>query len=99
MTPAVAVFRDSDGIAGARSAVERARSRVENADLEGVERLAPVVYSRDGTGALFAVPIRAEGEEEVLIGAVEDVRELVRQELPKGNRGRGDRPRRVLGGR
>ena len=84
VTPAVAVFRDPDGIAGARSAVERARSRVENADLEGVERLAPVVYSRDGTGALIAVPIRAEGDEEVLIGAVEDVRELVRQELPKG---------------
>ena len=41
VTPAVAVFRDPDGIAGARSAVERARSRVENADLEGVERLAP----------------------------------------------------------
>jgi RND superfamily putative drug exporter len=84
VTPAVAVFRAPDGIAGARSAVERARSRVENADLEGVERLAPVAYSRDGTGALFAIPIRAEGDEEVLIGAVEDVRELVRQELPEG---------------
>ena len=84
VTPAVAVFRDPDGIATGRSAVERARSRVENADLEGVERLAPVAYSRDGTGALIAVPIRAEGDEEVLIGAVEDVRELVRQELPKG---------------
>ena len=84
VTPAVAVFRDPDGIGGARSAVERARGRVENADLEGVERLAPVVYSRDGTGALFAVPIRAEGDEEVLIGAVEDVRGLVRQELPQG---------------
>ena len=82
-TPAVAVFRHPDGLARP-GAVERARNRVEDADLEGVERLSRVVYSPDGTGALFAVPIRAEGEEEVLTDAVESVRALVRQDLPDG---------------
>jgi RND superfamily putative drug exporter len=82
VTPAVAVFGSSDGLG--RGSVESARRRVEAAGLQGVEKIAPVVYSRDGTGALFAVPIRAEGDEEVLIDAVESVRELVRQDLPEG---------------
>jgi RND superfamily putative drug exporter len=82
VTPAVAAFRDPDGLA--RGTVERARARVEGAELQGVGRLAPAVFSADGTGALFAVPVRAEGEEEVLIDAVESVRELVREDLPDG---------------
>ena len=84
-TPAVAVFRDPGGLGEAgRRAVERARTRVAGAGLDGVERATPSVYSRDGTGAFFAVPIRANGDEDVLIDAVEGVRGLVRQELPAG---------------
>ena len=85
VTPAVAVFRDPGGLAAdGRTAVERARNRVAGAGIDGVERVAPSVYSRDGTGAFFAVPIRAEGDEKVLIGAVEDIRNLVRPDLPAG---------------
>jgi RND superfamily putative drug exporter len=85
VTPAVAVFRDPGGLgAGGRTAVEQARARVDGAGVEGVQPVAPPVFSTDGTGGFFAVPIKAEGDEEVLIGAVEDVRELVREELPAG---------------
>ena len=84
VTPAVAVFRNPDGLTAAeRSAVEVARAAGSGAPTSRASsRLAPAVYSRDRTGAFFAVPIRAEGDEEVLIGAVEDVRELVREGLP-----------------
>ncbi|HEX2293087.1 MAG TPA: MMPL family transporter, partial [Gaiellaceae bacterium] len=85
VTPAVAVFRSPDGLgAEGRAAVERARTRVDGAAIEGVQRLAPTILSRDGTSAFFAIPIKAEGEEEILIGAVEDTRELVRDGLPPG---------------
>lgn len=85
VTPAVAVFRDPDGLAGGgREAVERARARVDDAGLEGVQPVAPPVFSRDGTAAFFAVPIKAEGDEEILIGAVEEVRSLVREQLLGG---------------
>jgi RND superfamily putative drug exporter len=85
VTPAVVVFRAPGGLtADGRRAVEDARRRIQDARVEGVERVAPAAYSRDGTGALFAVPIRAEGDEEILIGAVEDVRASVRRDLPGG---------------
>ena len=80
VTPAVAVFRDPDGIAGAlqrRRAGEKPRR--ERRPRRRRAALPRRLLARDGTGALFAAPIRAEGDEEVLIGAVEDVRELVRQ--------------------
>jgi RND superfamily putative drug exporter len=83
-TPAVVVFRDPAGLSGARADVERARSRVERAEIRGVETVTPTSWSRDETAALFAVPIRAGGDEEILIDAVEQVRDLVREDVPNG---------------
>ena len=81
----MAVFRDPDGIAGAlQRRRAREKPRRERRTSKASSGSPPSLYSRDGTGALFAAPIRAEGDEEVLIGAVEDVRELVRQDLPPG---------------
>ncbi|HET9325005.1 MAG TPA: MMPL family transporter [Gaiellaceae bacterium] len=85
VTPAVAVFRNAGRLTEAdRRAIERARTRVDAAGIEGVEGVAPPVFSRDGTGAFFAVPITAGGDEKILIGGVEDVRNLVRRDLPAG---------------
>ena len=82
-TPAIAVFRDAEGMdARDKAAVERARQRVADAEIEGVGPLPPVVASEDGRAAVVTIPIRAAGDEKVLVGAVEDARELVRQDLP-----------------
>jgi len=83
--PAIAVFRDADGLdAAGRAAVERVRQRVIGAGIEGVGELSPAVTSDDGNAAVLTIPIVAGGEEDVLIGAVEDVRTLVRDDLPHG---------------
>ena len=84
-TPAIVVFRDPDGLgAEGREAVEQIRARVDDADIEGVGALPPSVISEDGKAAVVTVPIEAAGDEEVLVGAVEDVRDLVNEGLPAG---------------
>jgi RND superfamily putative drug exporter len=60
------------------------RDRVVDADIEGVGQLPPIVPSEDGTAAVLTIPITAGGVEDILIRAVEDVRELVREDLPPG---------------
>src|SRR5512134_2509920 len=78
VAPAVVVFRDPDGLGDAgRAGVMQAAQRVDDAGIEGVGPLSPPRYSRDGTAAVVTVPIAAEGDEELLIGAVADVRERV----------------------
>lgn len=82
VTPAIVVFRDAEGLgAKGRVSVAQAFERVEEAGVEGVRPLSPPRLSEDGTTAVVTVPIEAGGDEEVLIGAVEDVRELVREGL------------------
>ncbi len=84
-TPAIAVFRDGGGLdAQGRAAVAEARQRLQNADIAGVGTLPPYVLSKDGKAAVVTIPIRAEGDEKVLVDAVEKARELVRQDLPPG---------------
>jgi RND superfamily putative drug exporter len=84
-TAAIAVFRDAGGLdAEDRAAVQEARRRVAGAGIEGVGQLLPVVKSADGKAAVVTIPIRAGGDEEVLVSAVEDARELVREGLPPG---------------
>ena len=84
-TPAIAVFRAADGLdAASQDAIEQARRRVSDAGLEGVGALPPTIASQDGKAAILTVPIEAGGEEDVLIGAVDDVRALVREDLPPG---------------
>jgi len=81
--PAIVVFRDPGGLdPQGKAAVALAQARVGEAGLEGVEPLLPPRYSEDGTTAVVTVPIQAEGDEEILIAAVEEVRDLVRPGLP-----------------
>ena len=84
-TPAVAVFRDAGGLdAPDRAAVQEARRRVTGAGIEGVGQPPPIVMSEDGKAAVVTIPIRAGGDEKVLVGAVDAVRDLVREDLPPG---------------
>ncbi len=82
-TSAIVVFRDARGLgAGGTASIAQAVERLEEARLEGVRAPSPPRLSEDGTTAVVAVPIEAEGDQEVLISAVEDVRGLVREALP-----------------
>jgi RND superfamily putative drug exporter len=83
VTPAIAVFRDPGGLDdGDRAFVEQAAERVAAARIEGVRPPAPPVFSEDGTAAVVTIPIAAEGDVDVLIGAVDDVRELMADGRP-----------------
>jgi RND superfamily putative drug exporter len=85
VTPAIAVFRDGGGLdAQGRTAAREARQRLQNADIAGVGTLPPLVLSEDGKAAVVTIPIQAEGDEDVLVDAVEKVRELTHQDLPAG---------------
>jgi len=84
-TPAVAVFRDADGLgARGRAAVEERRSALEAASIRGVSGVSPVVWSPDGTAAVVSVPIRAGGDPDLLVSAVDAVRTTVGESLPPG---------------
>jgi RND superfamily putative drug exporter len=84
-TPAVAVFRDADGLgARGRAAVEERRSALEVASIRGVSGVSPVVWSPDGTAAVVTVPIRAGGDSDLLVSAVDAVRTTAADALPPG---------------
>jgi RND superfamily putative drug exporter len=84
-TPAVAVFRDPDGL-GQRglAAVEGTRAELGAAAIPGVSGISPVAWSPDGTAAVVSVPIRAGGDSDLLVSAVERVRTTVDEGLPPG---------------
>lgn len=74
--PAIAVLSSREGLsAQQRAAVEDVRRAINDTPPKGVQPVAPARVSDDGTAAILVVPIVAGGDEEVLIGAVEDVRE------------------------
>ncbi|HKP10435.1 MAG TPA: MMPL family transporter, partial [Gaiella sp.] len=84
VTPAIAVFRDSAGLgADGEAAIEAARTRVESADIPGVGTTSPAVRSRDGKAAFFSVPVAAEGDADVLVAAVDELRAVVSDGLPQ----------------
>jgi len=77
VTVATVVFRDPGGLDDTdRAAIERALADVAAADIEGVRQPTPPRYSEDGTAAVAVVPIRAEGDVNVLIDAVSDLRAM-----------------------
>jgi len=85
VTEATVVFRDADGLgADGRQAVERVRESFSQADIRGAGRASPPVFSEDGTAALVGVPIKAEGDEEILIDAVDGLRTILEEDLPAG---------------
>ena len=84
-TPAVAVFRDRRGLGPrGRAAVEEARAELRAASIPGVSGVSPAAWSRDGTAAVVGVPIRAGGDSDLLVSAVERVRTTVEEGLPPG---------------
>jgi RND superfamily putative drug exporter len=88
-TPAVVVFRDPTGLGDeGRDAVDSARERVIRAGIDGVGDVPPPVVSTDGTAAVVTVPVEADGDVDVLIDAVEELRALVREDLPAGMQAR-----------
>ena len=83
VVPAVVVFRSAGGLGeGGRAAVESAREEISRASIEGVAELPPPSFSDDGNAAIVVVPVEAQGDEEILIGAVADVREIVGASTP-----------------
>jgi RND superfamily putative drug exporter len=82
VTPAIVVLRDPDGLD--RAVVSEVVEGISAASIEGVRDGPPPTLSADGKAALVTVPIAAEGEEDVLIGAVADVRDLLGATVPDG---------------
>lgn len=85
-TPAVVVYRNPGGL------TEEDRARIEEdrkaiaADLhDGAKPPSPITFSEDGNGALFSVPIVAGGDEDILTGAVDDIRAIVQSGAASGN--------------
>ena len=60
---------------------------------------SPPQYSEDGEAALVVAQIVAEGDEQILIDAVDSIRETVADGAPRRPRGEGHRPGRLLGRR
>jgi len=84
-TPGVVVFRNPDGLGDrGRAAVEQAGARLRAASIPGVSSISPPAWSRDGSAAVVAVPIQAEGDSDLLVSAVEQVRATVEKGLPPG---------------
>lgn len=82
---AVVVLRSGDGLGEeGRAAVEAVGAEIAAATIEGVRETPPPITSEDGTAAIVVVPIDAGGDEEVLVRAVEDVREIVAEIAPDG---------------
>ena len=82
VTPAIAVLRQTGGLDD--EVVTAVTQAIEAAAIEGVTELPPPAISEDGTAALVTVPIEAGGEEDVLIGAVVQVREILGRTVPAG---------------
>ena len=60
------------------------RAKLRAASIPGVSGVSPAAWSRDGTAAVVGVPIRAGGDADVLVSAVERVRTTVEEGLPPG---------------
>jgi RND superfamily putative drug exporter len=75
---AIAVFAREGGLTGGdRTAIAEAHAALAGSPPEGVVSVSPPQYSNDGDAALVVVQIVAGGEEDVLIEAVESVRDTV----------------------
>lgn len=77
--PAVVVLRATGGLdAGDRERVASVRSEIADASIPGAREPLPPTYSEDGKAAVIVVPVEASGDEDVLIGAVEEIRSIAR---------------------
>lgn len=77
--PAVVVLRATGGLdAGDRERVASVRSEIADASIPGAREPLPPTYSEDGKAAVIVVPVEASGDEDVLMGAVEEIRSIAR---------------------
>jgi RND superfamily putative drug exporter len=84
-TDAIVVFRSPEGLSSEqRRAIAGFRADVEAARIPGVGPPSAPLLAEDGAAALVSVPVRAEGEEDVLIGAVDALRAIRDEGLPPG---------------
>jgi RND superfamily putative drug exporter len=82
---AIVVFAREQGLtAEDRATVSQNRTELAASPPEGVVTISPVRYSEDGEAALFGVQIVAGGDEDVLIDAVESIRETVSRAATDG---------------
>ncbi len=84
-TPAIVVYSApavSDDVT--KAAVDERRQAILVAGIEGVTFVTPPTYSEDGIAALLTVPIVAGGDEQLLIDAVDSIREIAGEDLPAG---------------
>jgi RND superfamily putative drug exporter len=72
---AIVVFERASGLVPAdRQAVEAVRSSLVAEPPDGIRTVSPPVFSQNGKAALLAVPIRAAGDSERLVEAVDALR-------------------------
>ncbi len=84
-TPAIVVFSAPAGLDETmRAAIDGRREAIIAAQIEGVTFVTPPTTSEDGTAALLTVPIVAGGDEQILIDAVDRIREIAAEDLPSG---------------
>jgi RND superfamily putative drug exporter len=82
---AIAVFARESGLTGEdREAIQEVQAELAAFPPEGVVAVSPPQYSEDGEAALVVVQIVAEGDEEVLVSAVESIRETASKGVPAG---------------
>ncbi len=82
---AIAVFSRPGGLTPAdRAAIADVQSELAASPPEGAVATSPPRYSEDGEAALVVVQIVANGDEKVLIDAVESIRETVAAGAPDG---------------
>ena len=82
---AIAVFGREGGLKPEdRQAIADVRAELDSEMPEGVVAVSPPRLSQDGEAALVVTQIVADGDEEVLIGAVDAIREAVSDGAPEG---------------
>ena len=82
---AIAVFSRPEGLTGAdRAAIADVQAELAASPPGGVVAVSPPQYSEDGETALVVTQIVANGDEKVLIDAVESIRDTVAAGAPDG---------------
>ena len=82
---AIAVLSRPEGLTGAdRAAIADIQAELAASPPEGVVVVSPPQYSEDGETALVVTQIVANGDEKVLIDAVESIRDTVAAGAPDG---------------
>ena len=84
-TDAIVVFSREGGLTTAdKRAIADVQASLEENPPDGVRAPRPPVYAENGNAALLVVPIVSGGDEQVLIDAVDSIRETVQEAAPPG---------------